>query len=58
MKKSKVTQAVEKLHAADKLMREAIKLLPKNRRFVKAVVESQIQLDDATVLADARQTLL
>ncbi len=58
MKKSKITQAVEKLHEADALLREAIQLLPKNRRFVRYVVDSQVLLDDAIILADPKQTLL
>jgi hypothetical protein len=56
--KSKLVQAVEKLHAADRLMRDAIKLLPKNRRFVQQVVDIQLQLDDAITLADPKQTML
>lgn len=58
MTKSKMIQAVEALHEADTLLRKAILLLPKNRRFVDAVVESEWHLDEAIVLADPKQTLL
>ena len=58
MTKSKVTKAVELLHKADDLMREAMKLLPQNIRFTNAVVDAQIQLDDAITLADIKQTML
>jgi hypothetical protein len=58
MAKSKVTQAVELLHEADALMRQAMQLLPKNRRFTDAIVDTQIHLDDAITLADIKQTML
>jgi hypothetical protein len=58
MAKSKVTQAVELLHEADALIRKAMLLLPKNRRFTSQVVDVQLALDDAITLADSKQTML
>ena len=56
--KSKVTQAVELLHEADVLMRKAMQLLPKNRRFTSQIVDTCYALDDAITLADSKQTML
>jgi hypothetical protein len=58
MTKFKVTKAVKLLHQADRLMAEAMRLLPKNRRFTAAVCDTQIHLDDAITLADLKQTKL
>lgn len=55
--KSNRIKAIEKIHMADKLLREAIQLLPKNQRFVRYVVDSQLLLDDAIIFADPKQTI-
>lgn len=56
--KSKITQIVELLQEADKLLGKALRLGAKNnRRFADKIVDIQIHLDDAITLADPKQTL-
>ena len=57
MRKTKAKQAVEALEEADRLMRKAMLLLPKHRRFVNAIVELQLQLDDVSTIAEMKYTV-
>lgn len=56
-KNQKCNKRVELLHAADALLREALKIGRHHPCFGEAVCDAQIHIDDAIVWADSKQTL-
>ena len=56
--KQKIVERVKLLHAADRLMREALQVGGHHPCFGEAVCDAQLHLDDAIVWADKKQTLL